>query len=319
MAKLRAGQPALIPSAREWNRHVDASNWYHQNVALGKGGGNPLSSGGSNLIEVKNTGASALPQGSVVQLGDYVLGNDEVENGYIWLNGDEPDETGTNFFAILTAPVEAGKIIHAWVTGPCVALVDVTDTGHTHASVESGETHLVSGTSGPVLILANPSGTTGTKLLPVVIDRSSAAATPNHVQATTGSTMVDPIPFSSLSKNNGFTLEDSDRRLVASQAGYYMFAVQNIAHRNTEPTAFNTADFGFALASELANGTGTGDPQIGATIAFKPGEWQAARLVAATGFFVLEAGGAVRLHPQSSEAFSNITAGGFTLWALQVA
>jgi hypothetical protein len=131
----------------------------------------------ADTIKVKNTTAGVLAQGSVVQIGTYLLATSQIDQQYLWFNGDEPSSTGTGKFAILTTAAKATDIVPAWVSGPCIARVNVTSTSHTHASVESGETHLVSGDSGPVLLL-HTAGSTGTQLMAVVIDRGGATAEP---------------------------------------------------------------------------------------------------------------------------------------------
>ena len=156
-----------------------------------------------SVVTVTNGSGGALEKGAVLEFTDYELGDDEIYGDQFWFTGDTPDLT-TPGWGILTGPVADGAVGEAQVTGPCVALVNVTSTSHTHADLENASTVLKSGTSGPFTILHH-NGSTGEQLCPGIIDRSGVVLHRGitNAQITKGSTT------GSVSRYNPGTTTDS--------------------------------------------------------------------------------------------------------------
>lgn len=162
MARLNPGDP-LKKLAIGHDRVFEAGE--HHRTRLGirspaQAKGKPFTRDPSS-VKVKNSTGGDLPPGSVLQLGDYLLGTDyRFQDRYIWLDGDVPTDPGASErYCILKRSLPSGDIGDAFVSGCCVARIEVGDTAHKFATPVDGETDLASSTSGPIEILSELAGT----------------------------------------------------------------------------------------------------------------------------------------------------------------
>lgn len=156
MTRLAPGQPlAGNLKAAEWNRHVDAAEWYHRNKALGdptKTFSWPIP---SDIVKVKNASGEDLPRGAVVELVQKSI--DELDPEHLWFQAQAPDSAELRrVFGILREPILVGRYGECQIAGACIARVLVEDTLHKHARLDTGLTDLVSATSGPVSLIEPP-------------------------------------------------------------------------------------------------------------------------------------------------------------------
>ena len=163
MSRLRPGQPlAGNLKAAEFNRHVDAAEWYHRNKALGEGGGPQGLAVSTDIIKVKNGSGGNLARGSVVGIGDRLI--TDLDPLALWYDYAAPDPEQP--WAILRRAAPAGAIEEAQLSGVCIARVNVSDIDHRYARVVSGPNVLDSAGSGPVR-LVQPATSTGEQELVV--------------------------------------------------------------------------------------------------------------------------------------------------------
>lgn len=166
--KVSTGSPFIGPSsplrsAQFINDTIEVVSDYQQRKRLG--GGMPpgvYQPRDSGKIKVKNVSGGDLLSGSVLQLGTYLLnsGNRFKDDESLWLEGDEPADPGAaERYAILKFPLKNGKIGEAFVSGCCIARIDVGDVAHKYATPVDGSTDLESATSGPIEILSELAGT----------------------------------------------------------------------------------------------------------------------------------------------------------------
>lgn len=148
------------------NAVSEATQYYQQNQRLGQSKG--LASGGESLVKVQNKTGADLDRGSVVELGEYLL--DGIDRDNFWFEGNEYID---GVLGVLVEPLKDDVIGAAQVDGPCVAIVNVTETAHRYAATEEGETVLQSADAGPVRLLSKPTET-GEQELIVLIGGSSA-------------------------------------------------------------------------------------------------------------------------------------------------
>ena len=150
-----AGQPSPLNSAREVNRVLKASDFYHSQVALGGAVKSKAGKLDADFVEIKNVSGGNLPRGSVVQLGDFILA-DKVQQ-HLRFEADTP--TDNRRFVVLLDPLPAGATGAAVASGVCMALVTMADTDHEFATPVEDETHFVSAVTGPMELLSTPDGT----------------------------------------------------------------------------------------------------------------------------------------------------------------
>jgi hypothetical protein len=123
----------------------------------------------SDVVEAENTATVDIRQGEVLEMTDKVI---EPSRGNIWLKGDVPSANGVTV-GIAIRPIKKNAIDKIQITGVTMALVNVTDTSHGRASVESSKAVLQSSADGPFRVLYKPSGT-GEKECVVLFGSSGA-------------------------------------------------------------------------------------------------------------------------------------------------
>lgn len=189
-------------SATAWNRLEQVGEWFYRNVERGRP--TPIAPffGNPCIIQVKNISGQNLRQGEILEFTGDGLSLTIPERTNLLLDGNSPDlESG---FGVLVSPLrnstgaEAG-IGDIQVSGSCVALVNVTDTGHNFAAPASGNAVLQSAAVGPVRIVFKPSGT-GEKACGVTLLDAT-----NHFVGVANSTITDGGTGTVTTKNSAFT------------------------------------------------------------------------------------------------------------------
>lgn len=110
-----------------------------------------------NKVKVKNSSGSNIRRGDVLEFTDFLL--DELEQDYLWFDGDTPDLTNVGW-GIALRPIINGEIDECLCLGVCIAYVYITDEDHEYATRENGQVRLTSAATGPVKILHKPTGDT---------------------------------------------------------------------------------------------------------------------------------------------------------------
>ena len=150
MSRLRPGQPlAGNLKAAEFNRHVDAAEWYHRNKALGEGGGPQGVAVSTDILRVKNGSGGNLGRGSVVGIGERLITSLDLR--YLWYDYATPSPGAP--WGILRRAAPQSAIEEAQVSGVTIARLNVTDLAHRCAYVTSGSNVLQSTFFGPVQLL----------------------------------------------------------------------------------------------------------------------------------------------------------------------
>jgi len=162
MGKIKPGQ---WPSAKEWNRHVDASDAYHRFGRLGNGGGDSLRGipGAGTEVRVRNGSGGAVDRFDVLGINGILIDattNEEEFIGFPCFVGGTPDiDTHRGKWVLCMEPIAASGIGRAVVAGYAPAIVDIADTAHKYAEIEDSSTTLTSAREGHARILYQESGT----------------------------------------------------------------------------------------------------------------------------------------------------------------
>lgn len=164
-----------IPSAW-WNDLDDMRSWWTQQQRLGGPfGGVADSLINPSVIKIKNSSGADLARGKTLEIGNLIV--TDKSNQFRWFDGDTPSADDVPFCVLANAlPDEA--IGPAFVSGVCVASVDVQSTSDTRATLVSSASDLDSDSAGPIRIL-NTLSTTGVQ--EVLVQLGSVGASGVHV------------------------------------------------------------------------------------------------------------------------------------------
>lgn len=149
-----AGQRMPLPAAAQINAWTEAA----EDFAKRRKQGTPATPLGAprdtDVIRVRNLSGGARLEGEVLRVGEPII--DTLDRFHIWHEGLICNGCGDWGVVIRAMPYDG--IDQLQVSGVCLALVDVTEEGHTWADEKIGETHLVSDTQGGAKILWKESG-----------------------------------------------------------------------------------------------------------------------------------------------------------------
>lgn len=209
------------------NRVLEATESYQEQKKLGTAIPPPgFKVRDSGKLMVKNITGATLAAGSCLQLGAMLLNAaTQFNDATPWMEGDTPADPATARFCITREPLNDDKIGEAFGSGVCVALVDVLDTDHTHATPVASATVMNSATSGPCEILS-PLSSTGEQLVWVRIGNDGPFAY-GGLYLTGGSFPLDATPqriyFDTAMPCSGVTANTAEGRLTVQRAGVYAF------------------------------------------------------------------------------------------------
>ena len=174
MRRVNSGQP-VIHSAQEFNAMAAASEWVQSNgAAFDKF--KASQAGKSRLVRVYNgTGAAVDAHEPLSIVGPYIAPADNaVEFSYnLTLECDTLDDTYLDAIAITAEPIPDGKFGMAYVSGDCIAYVNINSTSDWYA--QAGDGKLESSSSGCISILWR-NGTSGSQLCYVRLGNEPASA-----------------------------------------------------------------------------------------------------------------------------------------------
>lgn len=159
-----------------WLNAVSDAAAYHQTQVAGgnaTGVNQALPSTGS-MVKIKNVSGGDFSRGHCIQLGSYQLST--LKHRSLWFEADAPTAPLTSKIAIVRVAIPDGKRGEAQMHGITTALVNVSDTGHTHADPVSGSLVMASGASGIAEILT-PLSSTGEQEVAVRLGGGSGTAT----------------------------------------------------------------------------------------------------------------------------------------------
>lgn len=153
--KAMSGDPLQIPAAT-YNALIDAAI-DHRNRQMDRGG-NPLADREqANIILVKNESGATRERFDILGINGPIFTRADNATSFksrIALRGVAPTTAHAGRFVVLLEPAPANTIVRAYVTGVCLARVEMADEGHTFADVADGVTdHLASATSGTAALL----------------------------------------------------------------------------------------------------------------------------------------------------------------------
>ena len=162
MKKVIRGQPLDIP-ATTFNTFVDSARDY-QMRQRNQTPGRTQNTHAKDTILVKNNSGSDRDRFDVLGIDGVIFtptDNADTFKNDVALKGITPDiDDHAGKFVILAEPLKSGSIGRAFISGVCVAYVDIDDEDHTTADVKDGDaTSLLSSDDGAVSILWAESGT----------------------------------------------------------------------------------------------------------------------------------------------------------------
>lgn len=153
-SKVSPGDPFVPPPAAIWNNMVDAGDAWSKG-RLNSGDQGSIRPRSTDMLKLLNSSGANRARGEILKISGKVI--ETISDEHKWLNGIAPTESCR--FGILKDPALSSEVVTAQVSGCCIALVDITDTDHTHADAADGEYVLASGESGPIEILYAPDAT----------------------------------------------------------------------------------------------------------------------------------------------------------------
>jgi hypothetical protein len=124
--------------------------------------GDPSLKQSSGIIRIQNLTGDDLTRGQYVQLGDYLLDYEDIDNPlnkvnhhHLWFEGNTYDAAETALVAILIKDAKSEAIQPARILGVCTAIVDVSDITHRFAAPADGETTFTSSGGGNIRIISD--------------------------------------------------------------------------------------------------------------------------------------------------------------------
>jgi len=224
-AKIKKGQ---FPTAVEFNRHVDASDYVHARFLLGDGRPRQPAARDTSYISVKNASGADRRQGEILEFTGLEL--TDLTHRQAMLTGNSP--TLANGFGVLQSPLASGEFApDCQVTGVSVALVNILDADDRYARPIASTYVLQSAGIGPVRIIWKPSGT-GEKTCAV------------HLLGVTGEILVKNDSGGNYSANGG----PNTYKVMTGTPGSYTDTGQTISAYNIP--AFNNGKIGAASLLE---------------------------------------------------------------------
>src|SRR5688500_7752920 len=117
--------PGPLRNANTIARIMEATDWYFREIASGKPDRRSSSQTPFGVVKIKNDSGAARRKGEILQLGAYSL--TDLTRHLQWHNADLPDGTDAPFVVLLEAlqNVDVGP---AQVLGPCIALVNISNS-----------------------------------------------------------------------------------------------------------------------------------------------------------------------------------------------
>jgi hypothetical protein len=154
-AKVQPGQQVTF-SATAWNAMLAAGRAEMMRQS-DKGVGTLTTGRNSTIVRVQNNSGVDLDRHAVLGLdGPIFTPTDSLDSFLqeVTFSGIDPVDASRGRFCVLMEPAPIDRVVRAWVAGVCQVRVDLTDTAHAFAEVETGETGLlVSGDTGSAEIL----------------------------------------------------------------------------------------------------------------------------------------------------------------------
>jgi hypothetical protein len=149
--KASPGAPFVPPRAKLWNSMIDAGRDYEQS-RLSAGAPDPLKGRQTDLLKCLNASGSSRRRGEVLAFDGKAIA--DLSNEHMWLTGVAP--YAGSYFGLLRDPAADGDVVSVQVSGVCMAIVDVQNSGHRRASAVEGEYVLRSDEDGPIELLYVP-------------------------------------------------------------------------------------------------------------------------------------------------------------------
>lgn len=141
----------VLPRGTTWNLLADAVNG---------GGFTPPPNETPNqsaTVYIKNTTGDVVPRFGVLGIDGPLIDPGDNEKEYkrrVVLKGVEPASADHESLFVVTAePIRAGLVGRAYVTGVCLANVDIQTSGDTHATVTDTDNSKLTSGSGPAEII----------------------------------------------------------------------------------------------------------------------------------------------------------------------
>jgi hypothetical protein len=160
---VQRGEPLRIP-ADDWNKIVDATRAFYERQG-GRGGGPSGASGisGGGGVLVRNDSGADVPRFGVLGIDGPIVSPDDHADAFaqqVALKGVTPTLVAhAGRFVIAQAPIAAGAIGRAAISGVTIARVIMTSGTETRADVDNGQTGQLRSGSGLVQILWTAGGT----------------------------------------------------------------------------------------------------------------------------------------------------------------
>src|SRR6478609_5098316 len=115
-----------MPSATEWNRHVDAAEFVLRNLAFENGTPRRGTPGDTNFVSVLNNSGADRLQGEILEFTDIATGLTDLTARHLILKGGSPSLA--NAFGVLNSPIKSNDLApDCQITGACIAQVNITD------------------------------------------------------------------------------------------------------------------------------------------------------------------------------------------------
>ena len=155
------GWPGPLRNAATINRVLEATDYYHREIARGRGRQNqPVDAISAGRIRLKNISGADRRKREMLRVGDYLL--TDLAKDLIWHKGELHDGTDAQL-AVLLEALTQNEIGPAQILGACPALVNFTHADQRYARPAASNDVLQADALGQVRVLHKGGSGTGEK------------------------------------------------------------------------------------------------------------------------------------------------------------
>ena len=155
------GWPGPLRNAATINRILEATDYYHREIACGRGKkSQSVEATSAGRIRLKNISGADRRKGEILRVGDYLL--TDLTKDLIWHKGELHDGTDAQL-AVLLEALTQNEIGPAQILGACPALVNFTHADQRYARPAASNDVLQADALGQVRVLHKGGSGTGEK------------------------------------------------------------------------------------------------------------------------------------------------------------
>ena len=172
-----------MPTAADWNRHDEVSQWWHGSQRI-PGSADlpqfPPASHAGVYVLIRNTTVASTDKFDAFSVNDVLIepgDNQDEFDDFPIIDGDKPASSDEGNFALALEPLASNAIGRAIISGVTPAIVNVSDSSHMWCDVANNSHRLVSKSmGGGARILYKESGTGDKRCLIRFVNKTEETA-----------------------------------------------------------------------------------------------------------------------------------------------